>query len=199
MYTKSTFGIIAALLLLVGVGVAYAAWTETLKINVTVNTGEVFVEWSSWKSNDTYEKPNLDVTKVYVEPEKNSTEPGHETAVIKLNVTIDNAYPSYAVKISGNVSNTGTIPVDFDSAALNVSGTIIPLSLCNVEDLDFDNDGVPEINVHLILNEQFGDGEQIDPGEYDTYELDIHIKQAAKELATYEFEVELTFIQWNEA
>ena len=194
---KSIIGVFIALVMLASIGIAYAMWSETLRINVTVNTGEVDVEWSKYWSNDTTEKPEvpLDVTTVKIVEEKYD----EEGDLIKLGVTIENAYPCYKVGIYGMVDNIGTIPVKLLSATLIYDGKKIPLELCKWVDLDFDGDGEPELNVHLGLSEDGGkDGIQIDPKGYDTYELVIHVKQNAKELATYKFEVEFVFAQWNE-
>jgi len=197
---KSIMGIFLALVMLASVSVALAMWSETLRINVTVNTGEVDVVWSSFWDNDTIEKPEvpLDVTKVYVEAEEYD-----DGGVIKLNVTIDNAYPCYNVSIYGNVSNIGTIPVKLLSATIkytiNAEEQSISLPLNQWVDLDLDNDSKADINVFLeISNDTDCDGTQIDPGSFDVYELTIHVKQDAKELTPYFFEIEMVFAQWNE-
>ena len=200
---KSIMGIFLALVMLASMSIALAMWSETLKINVTVNTGEVDVEWSNFWDNDTVEKPEarppLDVTQVYVEAEDWDT----EGDTIKLNVTIVNAYPCYNVSIYGNVSNIGTIPVKLLSATIkytiNAEEQSDPLPLDTWVDLDLDNDSKADINVFLeISNDADCDGIQIDPGSFDVYELTIHVKQNATELTTYFFEIEMVFAQWNE-
>ncbi|RLG87780.1 MAG: hypothetical protein DRO18_02710 [Thermoprotei archaeon] len=187
----ATFLILATI-----VGAAFAMWSETLKINVIIVTGEVDVEWSDYWHNDTIEKPeaNLDVTTVNI-----SEEEYDDGDLVKLKVEINNAYPSYKVGIYGMVDNIGTIPVKLESAKLLYDNKSIDLTLCTWYDLDFDGDGEPEVNVHLELSDDGdGDGIQIDPDSYDTYELVIHIKQEALENTTYTFELQLTFAQWNE-
>jgi len=200
---KSIMGIFLALVMLASMSVALAMWSETLRINVTVNTGEVDVEWSNFWDNDTVEKPEarppLDVTQVYVEAEDWDT----EEDTIKLNVTIVNAYPCYNVSIYGNVSNIGTIPVKLLSATIkytiNAEEQSVSLPLDTWVDLDLDNDSKADINVFLeISNDADCDGIQIDPGSFDVYELTIHVKQNAAELRTYFFEIEMVFAQWNE-
>lgn len=193
---KSVIGVFLALVMLASMGIAFAMWSETLKINVTVNTGEVDVAWVEAWSNDTIEKPDvpLDVTTVTIEPEVYDD----EGDLIKFKAVIDNAYPSYKVGIYGKVLNIGTIPVKLLNATLRYDDKEIPLKLCQWVDLDFNDDGYPDLNVHLGLADDGGDDIQIDPNEYDIYELVIHVKQEADELATYEFEVEFVFAQWNE-
>ncbi|RLE90237.1 MAG: hypothetical protein DRN04_15390 [Thermoprotei archaeon] len=193
---KSIIGVFIALVMLASMGIAFAMWSETLRINVTVDTGEVDVIWGKYWSNDTIEKPevSLDVTKVYITEEAYDD----EGDLIKLNVTIDNAYPGYKVGIYGMVNNTGSIPVKLLSATLKYNDVETSLTLCQWVDLDLDGDGDLDLNVHLELAEDGEDGTQIDPGATDTYELVIHVKQGANETATYGFEVEFVFAQWNE-
>ena len=179
-FAKSLIGIFIAMLLLASAGIAYALWSETLKINVTVKTGEVDVKWSDWSCNDNGADPQSpgfnnsegkDVAKCYVEEEKYD----EEGDLIKLNVTITNAYPGYHAVITGIVDNIGTIPVklynhsisSYDTQALSV------------------NLGIP------------GDT-QIEPGGNSTYTLTIDVLQNASETSTYSFEVTLVFAQWNE-
>jgi len=196
MYKVSkTLGALLALIAAIAIfGVVYAMWSETLRVNVVINTGEVDVAWDDWWDNDTLEKPGLDVTTVDVSSELTDD----EGDVIKLKVTIDDAYPCYKVGIYGKVKNVGSIPVKLLSAKIKYDTTEIPITLCTWQDLDLDGDGKADINVHLELAEDGGDGTQIDPDDTDTYELCIHVKQDAKENSSYSFELILEFAQWNE-
>jgi len=194
---------IVPMLILSTTGLAYAMWSETLRINVTVNTGEVDVEWSSWNCTDTGIDPGYtkNVSACYVTNETSDS----EGDVIKLNVTIVNAYPSYNVTVYGEVDNIGTIPVKFLKAFIDMDndgvfdGDDVEMTLCVVYDLDLDNDTKADVNVHLFLADDGGDGSQIDPGDSDFYGLNIHIKQNATELTTYQFHIVLIFAQWNDA
>ncbi|OYT44471.1 MAG: hypothetical protein B6U85_10000 [Desulfurococcales archaeon ex4484_42] len=181
------------LILATVVGAAFAMWSETLRINIIVVTGEVDVEWSDYWHNDTYEKPDLDVTTV------NITEEEYEDSeVIKLKVEINNAYPCYKVAIFGVVDNIGTIPVKRESAKIIYDATEKEIDLDTWYQLDLNNDNLSDIEVLLKLYEDGGDGSQIDPGYNDTYMLVIHVLQEALENHTYTFELQLTFAQWNE-
>ncbi|MCD6489074.1 MAG: hypothetical protein J7K21_07630 [Desulfurococcales archaeon] len=161
-------------------GAAAAMWSETLKINVTVHTGEVDVEWSSWSCSDTGADPQAqefnnedgkDVADCLVKVE----ETDDEEDVIKLNVTITNAYPGYSVVITGIVDNIGTIPVKlYDHNITGVDESALDVDL-----------GIPRDT-------------QIEPGENSTYTLTITVLQDAEENHVYSFEVILVFAQWNE-
>ncbi|MCD6301173.1 MAG: hypothetical protein J7L82_03785 [Staphylothermus sp.] len=173
------FGIIMLAVILVGFGTAMAMWSETLRTNVYIDTGEVKVEWSDWYCSDTGPDPQApgfnndegkDVASCYVEPE--TIDDGN---VIKLNVTLVNAYPGYTVNIMMVVDNIGSIPVKLYDHQL--SGV-------DAEALD----------VNLIIPSDT----QIHPNENGTYILEITVLQAANEASTYSFELQLTFAQWNE-
>jgi len=174
------FALLALAVVLASIGAAAAMWSETLKINVKVNTGEVDVEWSEWNCSDTGADPQAegfdnsegkDVAQCIVEAEKYDD----EGDVIKLNVTITNAYPGYHAVITGIVDNIGTIPVKlYKHEITGVNKTALSVEL-----------GIPEDT-------------QIEPGGNSTYTLTIDVLQAATENATYTFEVTLVFAQWNE-
>ena len=160
------------MLVLATTGIAYAMWSETLKINVTINTGDVAVKWSSWSCNDTGIDPGYDkdVGQCFVDSEGVDE---HDN-VIKLNITLNNTYPSYNVTVSGEVDNIGSIPVE-------------PYWFF----IDMNGNGVYDSSEDTNIT-------QIDPGESDTYGFIIHVKQNATECTTYTFHVVLVFAQWNE-
>jgi len=98
-----------------------------------------------------------------------------EGDAIKLLVTIDNAYPGYAVDVYLVVDNIGTIPVKLYDYSV----------------------GEPEDPIIMYL--MMPDDTQIDPGYSSTYILHIEVLQEAEENATYgPYEIELVFAQWNE-
>ncbi|MEM4717457.1 MAG: hypothetical protein QXE81_01700 [Desulfurococcaceae archaeon] len=165
------------LILLATIGFALAMWYETLYVNVTVQTGEVKVEFSEWYCSDTGPDPQAegfnneegkDVANCSV-----SVEVEEDGVVTKLAVSLDNAYPGYMVDIYLLIDNIGTIPVKLYDYILN-----------------FDE----PIYAELIIPEDA----QIDPGYSSTYILRITIPQDAEELSTYYGELTLTFAQWNE-
>ena len=174
------FGIIMLAVILVGFGTAMAMWSETLRTNVYIDTGEVKVKWSDWYCSDTGPDPQApgfnnderkDVASCYVEPEIID----NDGNVIKLNVTINNACPGYTTNITMVVDNIGTVPVKLLSSNL----------------IDVDESA---LQVKLIAP----DDTQIEPDGSSTYILEITVLQTAPENASYSFELQLTFAQWNE-
>lgn len=157
---------------------AIAMWSETLMVNVTVKTGEVDVKFSDWYCSDTGPDPQAEG--YHNEEGKNVASCAidvevldDEGDVIKLLVTLDNAYPGYTVDVYLVIENIGTIPVKlYDYSVV------------------FDE----PITAELTIPEDT----QIDPGGSSMYILKITIPQEAEELSTYTGEITLMFAQWNE-
>jgi len=180
MNTKKALGISALTLLVLVLGAALAMWSETLKVNVEVNTGEVKVKWSDSYCSDEGADPQAegynnkegkDVASCGIEIEVKD----NEGNPIKLRVTLKNTYPGYSVDIDLVVDNIGTIPVKLQDYSIS----------------EYDKNA---LEVSLEIPEDT----QIDPEDSGTYTLHITVLQDAKELSTYTFEVTLTFAQWNE-
>lgn len=166
------------IVILAVVGFALAMWSETLLVNVVVQTGEVDVKFTEWYCSDTGPDPQAEgfnnqegknVASCNISVESYDD----EGDVIKLAVSLNNTYPGYQVDIYMVITNIGTIPVKLYES-----------------NLEFDEPIIAE----LITPEDT----QIDPGHDATYILRITIPQEAEELATYTGEITLTFAQWNE-
>ena len=157
---------------------AVAMWSDTLKINATIKTGEVKVKFSSWTCSDKGSDPQAqgfqneegkDVASCNVEASDGENP-------ITLSVTLNNAYPGYSVDVTFTVDNIGTIPVKLHNYSITgVDPNALSVSLSAPEDT------------------------QIDPRGSSTYTLHITVLQSAAEGSTYTFEVDLMFAQWNEA
>ncbi len=185
MRNPTLYGILAIVLLVASITAAYAMWSETLKVNVEVSTGEVDVKWSDWSCNDNGADPQAprfnnsegkDVASCNVSVERMDDEGN----AIKLLVVLNNTYPGYAVDIDLVVDNIGTIPVKLYNYSINgtQSSSLTTNAIKAVLDIPEDT--------------------QIHPGGNSTYTLRIAILQGAEENETYTFEIVLTFAQWNE-
>jgi len=163
--------VVPVLLLVAVVAGAVAMWSDTLKINATIETGEVKVKFSTFECVEEPEAEGKDVGSCTVVGEIFD---GEEMPV-KLKVTVSNAYPSYHVIVYFTVDNVRSIPVKLFS-------------------YEFVGVDAEALDVWLVIPEDT----QIDPGYSSPYELHIHVKQDAAENSTYTFELELTFAQWNE-
>jgi len=160
-------------LVFVFMGASYAMWSETLRVNVTINTGEVDVKWSDWSCSDTGIDPgkDKDVGSCTVFAEQTDS----EGDVIKLGVVLNNTYPCYYCNVTLIVDNIGTVPVKLYNWTIDKANNT-------------------PIDVDLVIPSDT----QIDPGLNATYMLNIHVLQSAAENATYTFNVTLIFAQWNE-
>jgi hypothetical protein len=107
MFSKKSLPISIALILLIALstlGLAYGAWTDTLNINGTVQTGTFEVQFTNlWWS---------DTNCSYVMDSTNHT----------LTITANNAYPGFWCEVSVEVKNTGSIPVKILPVAVTTSG-----------------------------------------------------------------------------
>ncbi len=180
----NTYNKVAAVALLAvlaaAFGAALAMWSESLRINTYIHTGEVDVAWGGWECSDMGPDPQApgfnntegkDVASCIVEPEIYD----NESEVIKLNVTIVNGYPGYSVNATGYVVNTGTIPVKLLSS--NITG-VDPSAL--------------SVNLYTPADTQ------LHPGQNQSYTIEVTVLQSAAENTDYSFEVTLVFAQWNE-
>ena len=183
MNRSRIYSLTALALIVASVGAASAMWYQSLRVNVFVHTGNVAVRWVDWSCNDVTADPQIpnssytnsegkDVAYCIIQPEETDPETGD---VIKLNVTIINAYPGYHAVADLVVQNTGTIPVKlYTHSMTGVNNTALAVSL-----------GLPQTT-------------QIEPGENSTIQLIIDVLQPAEQSTVYSFEVNLTYAQWNE-
>jgi len=176
--------ILAIVAILAIVGSALAMWYDVLKISVTVNTGEVDVEFSppSVKEFEDKKVASCSAGLTGIEEE------GPDDNDLDLLIKIDNAYPGYRCKVSFDVKNTGTIPVHgpFTDTELG----IFPME----EYMDLDGDGDDDVKVTYSLTPV-----QIHPGYSADFWIEIEVLQDADELDSYSFQIYMYFIQWNEA
>ncbi len=137
-------------------------------------------------------------------------------------VTIDEGYPCYYTTAYFLIHNSGSIPVkiqgvwehcnvdhwvSWDGGATWVrmpASTWYPVVPCTIKLIDFGytddtgvlrRDGVADLSVH-ITGIEFG--KQLEYCETVLMDVDIHVEQGAAEKATYSFDEQVEFVQWNE-
>ena len=179
---KRLVQIAATLIMLAVIGSAVAMWSDALKIKVTVNTGDVDVEFDEALTNDPpgsidpgYDK---NVATCYAElVEIENEDEGNPTGNndLDLNITIVSAYPSYNCTVTFGVRNTGTIPVK-GPRIIEVGG--------NFTDAITWAHNMTEV--------------QIDPGNTAWFYISFHVEQGASENTVYVLQLKLLFYQWNE-
>jgi len=200
------------LLLVVVLGSALAMWYDTLKIQATIESGDVDVEFGEQihitevGQGEEYGKPwvaNCSASYAEVEDEDLGNPFGNND--LELNITIVNGYPCYGCKVENlQVYNTGTIPVKFK--IVNVTAGLLGGTMYSctkvLEDsityyeCDVNNDGKNDINLWGCFTSL--EGQQLEPGNWTAFTFEAHIKQDAPENSTIIVQIKIRAIQWNE-
>lgn len=200
--TRTSILAIGVVFLLLVTGVAYGLWSETLRVEGIVHTGEVYGEWTSCICIDS-DAGSLDPLPPdpwpYSYPPWVRKDVGRTTCAIDstdpriLHLTISNGYPSYWGNCEVHFANTGTVPVvirgyrivahNFTRATKNGAG--------NGEIWVRYWDGVGAPMEPAPCDEENGSCEQAGS-------LQFHVEQPALENHTYRFSVLLCLGQWNE-
>jgi hypothetical protein len=164
-------------------GYSYAHWSEYINVQGDVETGELDAAIVTWFCNDAGTDPGYtkDVAQCYCWIDKEDTHYAY--------VTIKNAYPSYEVRFTCDIENTGTIP--WFMLTPKVNGVTLVDS--QWVDFDLDGDGKPDVNIMYID----GENKQIHPGRFVEWSLRIHVKQSATPGSTYTFTLSVEVVQWN--
>lgn len=191
-------------------GGAYAAWSDSIFINETVETGIVNITWANAESNDSkrepadkanpddqmtgyYNEQKLDVgsKSVGITDETESQVPG---AYVDgegdiLEITLENGYPGYTATVTADIKNIGTIPVKCDFA--EVAGSEVPeWMIVRI----IDNDGVEYWN---SVDGQLAATPTIEANGKITVKIHEEILYNAPQLAEATFSIEVVGIQWN--
>lgn len=193
-------------------GVSYARWSQELYIEQTIETGVVRIGFAKVITGEKPEYEGKDVGSIsgslsgeIVGHIPNPIPGGPPIPVYsEVVVTVNNAYPCYEVWDVVDVANVGTIPVIITGLTLSMKDMDTGEELVWEDwgflppgvDLggDFSNeDGEPVLN--LWAYDLVGD--QIEPGGVDVLEIHKHLKQAAKQGATYKVTIGITGVQWN--
>jgi hypothetical protein len=99
---------LAVVMALGAMGVGYAYWFDTFKINGTVTTGSLVVGIKDLEDQTSYEMGGAVTTS-----DNSGAAIGQSGYFDEITETISNAYPGYATKIRLSVKNLGTVPVKF--------------------------------------------------------------------------------------
>lgn len=105
-------------------GGAYAAWSDSIFINETVNTGTVDIQWQNAEGTDGdpdaqaegyYNEEDLSVASKTADI-KDEIEDDLPGAYVDgkgdiLEITLENGYPGYTATVTADIKNIGTIPV----------------------------------------------------------------------------------------
>jgi len=164
-------------------GYSYAHWSEYIRVRGEVETGKLDAAIVTWFCNDAGKDPGYTKDVAQCECWIDPKDPHYAYVKIK------NAYPSYEVRFTCDIENTGTIPWFMLTPKVNgktlVDGEWV--------DFDLDGDGKPDVNIMYID----GEGKQVHPGKFVEWSLRIHVKQTATPGSTYTFTLSVEVVQWN--
>ncbi|HEY90743.1 MAG TPA: hypothetical protein G4O07_02820 [Dehalococcoidia bacterium] len=172
-------------------------------------SGDEYNHWGPESSNDPLASQPL--------PPRGPKDVGRSFAEITgpdtAQVVIENGYPCYYSTAYFVIHNSGSIPVKVqtvwehcnvdhwvswdggDTWVLMPASTWYPVVPCTIKLIDFGNDGIPDVAVHVTGTFI---GEQIDPCNIIIIDLDFHVLQGAGQLAEYVFDEMVELVQWNE-
>jgi len=205
-----------ALLLIVSVGVAM--WSETLRVNVAVATGEVdweivsgpttwldacglqpgygYFKGNDWNASHLPEPGAVQLDKDIGCTDVTLIDSDGDGDYDTMNVTLHNVYPWYYTHIAFKVHNDGTVPIKIWRVVIG-GQEFYELNKQELQqglELDLTGDGKPDI---LIW---WGDnfGVQLHPCQSADISFDITVLQDAPQGSTLTFTISLEAVQWNE-
>jgi len=193
---------VVAIFALSGLGMAYAAWTDTITIDGTVQTGEL--KWEFQGPVIQYDSgfdPNCffdlyDGTWVTMDKDVASTQISIDADTQFMTVTVDNAYPYYGNHIAFKAHGLGSIPLRIWKVNFWYNGNIIETIYDHDQYiyLDFDGDGADDFQIWW--GNHFGS--QLHFCSKVDISFEILVLQPCQQSQTYIFDIELVGIQWNE-
>jgi len=200
-------------LALVGTGVAYAMWSDTLSLGGDVATGKVEWQFAQCDLIDEEAPPpyyptttpdytcddgfawNDVIGAFFWELDKNVAWGEQEISAdgLSLTITLHDVYPCNFNRLSFYIRNTGTIPIKVQEVIVNPGDLHMTDEFYAAFDLS--GDGNDDFEV------QYGDnfGEQIEPGGISPeFSMWFHTLQACPEGGTFTFTMTIVAVQWNE-
>ncbi len=199
--------VVLALVLALGtLGVAYARWSDKVDIDVKVTTNTVTLGYTEFTCQEMYEElpwgsglfhpgewEGKDVGKVECGMSVLKTDPvtglkGYGIGTI----TVTNGYPSYWVFNTFVVKNLGTTPVRI--LAWQPVDPTGELTWDEATKTLKDKAGCSVFKFRVVNLV----GDQLHSGEENKAEIDFHVEQCALQKHTYTFNIVITGLQWNE-
>lgn len=212
---------IASIFALSGLGVAYAAWTDTITITGTVTTGSLCWEFTDCDlmDDDQPVDPGGDYPTAYpdftcnpgftLEPglgyfweldknvgwgEQDITDPDGDGCYDTLEVTLHNVYPCYFNELTFYINNCGTIPFKVDHILVNGVKYY-----SGIPHITFDLNGNDVDDFEIEWKDNFG--YQMEPGapspEFSFWMHVLQDEDPAFQGGSFTFTIEVVCIQWN--
>ena len=218
---------VALVLALGSLGIAYAAWTDEVTIEGSIQTGEMRVEWEQFFIRDAPSGHHSDkYVPLYVEAYAYIDPDDPQNAIL----VIENLYPvptttgwtgvgapeGERVAVTGHAQNMGSIPVKFVDAELYIveddndvadwmrADVRIAKRIGGTWSVIHWAEGVPLMDLPAVFAHANVAGTVLDPGDLfglgdDTLYLYLHEDAPnTTQDSTLKFTFKLNFIQWNE-
>ena len=200
-------------------GIGYAAWTDTLYIDGTVNTGDVDIDIGKVSSTWVYKILGTHETVVVHDWGSVAPTPPADSELIAsavaeitsddlVTVTLTNLFPSVDFKVDFLLHYDGSIPAKFvvdsdlppaftgdDAAFFNALCWSLPgpaAGYC------YGEMWVSDINGNKVASIPALDGYQLHNCDYILVVITLHLGQEAPMNASADFTYEFNVIQWNE-
>ena len=221
---KTRFLALTLVVALALMGAGYAAWMDVLKVDTTVKTGYLDVDFTGVKSETSSEW--VEVTHNYITALNDGNETGPTADLDKVVLKIRNLYPGAWVEETVTFENKGTMPVKVSDLMLTAAGgdeaTLARMIVVHEgEELVFENGVAPlwiwECPKHLLrpcpkdCKYKYPTCPEdppvepavliLEPGESADYTvkfvLDIEAEDNITELQEVTFELSINFTQYN--
>jgi len=195
---KSRLLVFALALAVVIMGAGYAAWTDDLKINASVNTGQLDVHFVDEGTFDLDE---------YVTGTVNYQRDGSGNNDLDIaNVKLENLYPGAKAKVTLKMENNSTIPVkmnkitDTRSANWDVNGVNFEQIGASLRFYNADGENIEFANTTTYANPWAPthlEDVELPVGGYATISFSFTAADDIDENATYTFNPTAVFYQFN--
>ncbi len=188
-------------------GGAYAAWTASLHVEGTIQTGNVAVVWDMQEENEfvgILDPQTGELVDRPIPPDKDVTvctsdlEPGQTATTVNFQVL--NSYPSYTCQINLGGLVTGSVPVhvsNIQRRALDGTGADILDSEMNLNVVLTRKVEVADGVFRCDLGNPVGDGTQLHRGDRFCAIIDVHMTEEAQQEHNYTGSLWIDLIQWN--
>ncbi len=198
---KSKFLALTLALTVMVMGAGYAAWTDQVDINTTVNTGQLDVHYVDLPGNAELQLPSYATGNVeYTQDAEDSGQNNWDVA----NVTFGNMYPGAKSKVTLKIANNSTMPVGMDKITDTRTGDWSHFNQIGASLRFFNANGqpLPEFNqdTSSYANPWSGPqlaGAEIPVGGYATISFTFTANDNATENSTYTFNPRAVFKQFN--